>query len=304
MHFALLGPLEVLEDGAPLPLGGYKARVLLALLACHPNRPLEPSQLIDALWGGQPPRTAAQNLRVYVCQLRRILTEKMIVSSRAGYTLAADLGQIDVELFEALAGQARDMLAHHDPEHAAARLREALSIWRGPALADVRDAPSLQPVAARLEERRLGAVELRLTAEIMLGHGDGLTEELFTLAEEHPLRERFWSQLMLSLASSGRRAEALAAYRHAREILVDELGVEPGPELQQLHQSILNGRFCQAAADSLADTPALPSGPVSAPSLPSAEPEPLRELRQIREMLFRISSQLDRLETAQAEDPG
>jgi DNA-binding SARP family transcriptional activator len=298
VHFALLGPLEVLDEGVPLPLGGYKSRVLLALLASQPNQPLEPSHLIDALWDGQPPRTAAQNLRVYVYQLRRILAEGTILSSRAGYSLAADLGQIDVGLFEALAGQGRDLLAHHDPEHAVARLREALSMWRGPALADIRDAPSLQAVAARLEERRLAATELRLTAEIMLGNGPALIEELLALTEEHPLRERFWWQVMLSLASAGRRAEALAAYRHARAALVDELGVEPGPELQQLHEAILQGRFCGGAADGLVGAPADPL-----PG-PAAELDQLSELRQLREVLTRLSKQLDRLEASQALSPG
>jgi DNA-binding SARP family transcriptional activator len=301
VHFALLGPLEVLDEGIPLPLGGYKSRVLLALLACQPNQPLGPSHLIDALWDGQPPRTAAQNLRVYVYQLRRILTEDTILSSRAGYSLAVDLGQIDVGLFEALAGQGRDLLAHHDPEHAVARLREALSIWRGPALADIRDAPSLQPVAARLEERRLAATELRQTAEIMLGNGSGLIEELSALTEEHPLRERFWWQLMLSLASAGRRAEALAAYRHARAVLVDELGVEPGPELQRLHEAILKGRFCGGAVDSLAGASA---GPADALPRPAAELAQLSELRQLREVLTRLSKQLDQLEASQAHSRG
>jgi DNA-binding SARP family transcriptional activator len=299
LHFALLGPLEVLDGGVPLPLGGYKSRVLLALLACQPNRPLEPSQLIDALWEGQPPRTAAQNLRTYVYQLRRTLAEDTIVSSRAGYALAVDLGQIDVGLFEEHAGQARELLARHDPGQAVQGLREALGIWRGPALADIRDAPSLQLVAARLEERRLAAVELRLTAEIMLGHGAALAEELFALTEDHPLRERFWLQLMLSLAGSGRRAEALAAYRRARQILVDELGVEPGPDLQRMHESILDSTFTGTAG--LA--PGLPPpGPGPAPQ--DRDPGAAGELRKIWQALSRISLQLDRLESGRPRDPG
>ncbi|MFJ2031530.1 BTAD domain-containing putative transcriptional regulator [Streptosporangium sp. NPDC087985] len=238
MFFAVLGPLEVRVDEQVIPLGGLKQRTLLAVLLRHANHSVSPHVLIEALWGGRPPRTAGDNLRLYVYQLRRALGTERIRRHREGYELVIGPGELDVECFEELSHTAP---ATGDDLKTAEILREALALWRGPAYAGMDTVPLLGDEAARLEERRLAVLESRIGADLDAGLGAGLTGELLGLVAEHPLRERLRGQLMLALNRAGRQAEALAVYQDARRTLAAELGMDPGPELRRVHQMILSG---------------------------------------------------------------
>jgi DNA-binding SARP family transcriptional activator len=229
VEYAVLGPLEVRDGGRTIPIGRGKPRALLALLLLDAGRVVPVERLIDELWGDTPPATAATALQVYVSKLRKALGEGAIRTQPPGYAIAAE--QIDVRVFEQLSAQARTA----EPARAAALLREALSLWRGTPLSDV----ELPVERARLEELRLGAVERRIDAELALGQGAELVPELEALVAQEPLRETFRAQLMVALYRADRQAEALDAYRDARRLLVDELGIEPGERLQRLEQAIL-----------------------------------------------------------------
>jgi len=237
MQFSVLGPLEVRADGRALPLGGSRKRALLATLLLDANRPVSIEQLIDRLWGERPPPTAATTVHVYISQLRKQLGRERLSTSRAGYVLEVGADEFDRSRFEQLLARAR--LAA-DPAERAALLREALSLWRGPALADLRYEPAAELEAARLDEERLTALEERIDADLELGLHERVVGELEQLTAAHPLRERAYEQLMLALYRSGRQAEALDVYRSARRLLSAELAIEPGPGLRALEQSILN----------------------------------------------------------------
>jgi DNA-binding SARP family transcriptional activator len=235
MDFRLLGPLEVVEHGRSLVLGGTKQRALLALLVLHAGEVVATERLIDELWGESPPATVAKSIHVYVSRLRGQLGEDRIVTRRPGYALRADLAEIDLARFEALVAEA----AGAEPRRAGEALREALGLWRGPPLADLGYEPFAQGTITRLEELRLGALERRLDADLATGRHADVVGELEMLAAEQPLREGVHGRLMLALYRCGRQAEALDAYQAARRALVDELGVEPGRALRDLHQAIL-----------------------------------------------------------------
>jgi DNA-binding SARP family transcriptional activator len=235
MDFRLLGPMEVAGDEGPLALGGIKQRSLLAMLLLHANQVVSTDRLIDALWGASPPFTCTKSIQVYVSRLRKAMADDRLVTRAPGYVVYVDPTELDLTRFEQLVAEAR----RASPESASAKLREALSLWRGPPLADLAYEEFAQAEIARLEEMRLGAVEQRLEADLALSHHAELVAELETLVARHPLRERFRHQLMLALYRSGRQAEALEAYRHAREELSDELGLEPSESLKQLEAAIL-----------------------------------------------------------------
>ncbi|MFD0732581.1 AfsR/SARP family transcriptional regulator [Planotetraspora mira] len=241
MEFAVLGPLRVAAEAQPLPLGAGKQRTLLAELICHMGRAVPPSTLIEALWGQSPPRTATDNLRLYVHQLRRTLGPDRIVRTSTGYVLSIHPGELDAGRFEILAEQGGTALAAGDHERAAALLRESLELWRGPAYAGLNLTTGLSEHAHRLEEERLTALENRIEADLARGMHAACVAELIGLVAEHPLRERPRMQLMLALARSGRQAEALATYQDARRVFAAELGLDPGAELRHLHQAILTG---------------------------------------------------------------
>jgi predicted ATPase/DNA-binding SARP family transcriptional activator len=225
----ILGPLEVVRDGRALALGGPKPRTLVALLAL--GEPVPPDRLIDVLWP-EYDEAAPARLQVYVSQLRKALGDPAAIELRAGgYVLNAEA--LDSQRFESLAREGRAALAAGDPEAAASLLGEALALWRGPV------AEELGPAARRLDELRLGAIEDRVDAELALGRHRELIAELEQLVAEQPLRERLRGALMLALYRDDRQADALDAYLAARRTLVDELGVEPGPRLQELHAAIL-----------------------------------------------------------------
>ncbi len=240
MEFLILGPLEVSDDGRKLALGGPKQRAVLAHLILRANHVVPADLLIDGLWGEEPPESARNTLQTYVYRLRKVLGEDRIEGRDGGYVLAAAEGEIDAERFQALVKQGKAQ-AESDPGAAAATLSDALSLWRADALADVTEEPSLRGEAARLEELRLSATEHRVSAEIAMGGHSTVVPELESLTARYPLRERMWANLMLALYRSGRQAEALSTFERARQVLADELGADPSPELQRLHEQILRG---------------------------------------------------------------
>ena len=235
MEFRLLGPLEVVQRDSALAVGGGKQRALLAVLLLHANEVVSTDRLLDDLWGSSPPATAVKSIQLYVSRLRKELGEGRLVTRAPGYVLRVERSELDVARFEQLVGEARVAEA----ERAARKLREALALWRGRPLADLAYEPFAQAEIARLEELRLDALELRIEADLAGGRHTQLVGELEALVAEHPLRERLWMQLMLALYRSSRQAEALEAYRGARRVLDEQLGLDPSAELKQLQQSIL-----------------------------------------------------------------
>ena len=209
------------------------------MLALEPGRVVSVDQLVESLWPGDPPETSAHAVQVYVSQLRKALGAETIVTLAPGYVLQLEPERVDVHRFVRLAAEGRSALAGGDAGAAESALREALGLWRGPALADFLYEPFAQTEIARLGELRLVAVEERIEADFALGRHDELVSELEALVAAQPLRERPRAQLMLALYRSGRQADALAAYRAARETLVEELGIDPGPELKALEAAIL-----------------------------------------------------------------
>jgi YVTN family beta-propeller protein len=241
VEFRLLGPVEVVVNGTPLPIGGHKQRALLAILLLRANEVVTRDALIDTLWGEKPPATASDSINVYISRLRKLLAasecETQVVTRGHGYSL--DLGDdFDLRRFEQLVGKAREIAPDGDAASARTVLDEALGLWRGPALADLEE-PFAREERGRLEELRLRALEERLELDLELARHADIVPELEALVAEHPYREPLCRQLMLALYGSGRQAEALALYRNTRRTFADELGIEPGPELRQLEQSIL-----------------------------------------------------------------
>jgi DNA-binding SARP family transcriptional activator len=237
--FRVLGPLEVLDSGRSIGLGGLRQRTLLVLLLLRANEAVSRDRLIDDLWGAEPPATAANSLAALVARLRRALPVDLLLTTPGGYELRIEPEALDLHRFERLVEEGGSALAAAEPNRAAELLRSALSLWRGPALVDFAYEAFAQPVIVRLEELRLAALESRIDADLALGRHLDLVGELQGLLLEHPLRERLRGQLMLALYRSGRQAEALEAYRHGRQVFVEELGIEPGPALQELEGAIL-----------------------------------------------------------------
>jgi DNA-binding SARP family transcriptional activator len=235
MVFRLLGPLEVFDDDRPLALGGVKQRSLLAILLLHANELVSTDRLVDLLWGDAPPATAVKTIQVFVSRLRKALGDGRLATRAPGYVLRVEPPELDLARFEQLAGEA----SRAAPEAAARKLRDALALWRGPALADLAYEQFAQVEIARLEEMRLAVLEQRIDADLSAGHHARLVGELESLVARHPLRERLRCQLMLALYRSARQAEALEAYRAARRELLEELGLEPSGELRELEQAIL-----------------------------------------------------------------
>jgi DNA-binding SARP family transcriptional activator len=239
VEFRVLGPVEAVVDGQPVPLPAAKPRALLAVLLLGRNRVVPVHELIAELWGDEPPDTAAKALQVYVSQLRKAIGAERVLTKPPGYALRVDDGELDLDRFERLVREGRDLLSAGDAKEAVQRLEQALELWRGPALAEFGAEPFGRDAGARLEESRLAALEQRIEADLALGRHARLVSELEELVARHPLRERLHGQLMLALYRSGRQAEALDVYRRTRETLVDELGIEPSPELQELERAIL-----------------------------------------------------------------
>ncbi len=240
MEFGILGPLEVRRAGQAISLGGARQRALLAILLMHANRVVGAERLVELLWGEEPPESADHALQVYVSQLRKVLEPdgppyQVLLSRPPGYALQVRPDELDANQFETLLEKA----GRSSPDQAAAQLRQALDLWRGPALADFSSHAFALGEAMRLTEARLRAMEDRIEADLALGRHAELVGELQGLVAEHPLRERLRGQLMLALYQSGRQGEASNVYHRTRELLVEELGMEPGPLLQQLLKQIL-----------------------------------------------------------------
>jgi DNA-binding SARP family transcriptional activator len=238
-EFFVLGPLEAVVEGGPLQLQAEKPRALLALLLLRRNRVVPVAELIDDLWGDDPPETATSALQVYVSQLRKAIGADRVLTRAPGYSVRVEAGELDLECFERFVAEGRELLERGEAEPAADRLREALALWRGHAFAEFRAEPFAEAAGARLEEARLAATELRVDADLALGRETRLIPELEELVAAEPYRERVRAQLMVALYRSGRQAEALELYRRTRDTFVDELGIEPGPELQELERLIL-----------------------------------------------------------------
>jgi DNA-binding SARP family transcriptional activator/tetratricopeptide (TPR) repeat protein len=241
LAFHILGPLQVTHAAAPVALGGPRERVLLAALLVEHGRVVSGDRLAQALWSDHPPPTARHQVAIGVSRLRKAFAaagagREVIATVAPGYLVAG--GWLDARCFEERARQARDALAAGTREEAARLLRAGLSLWRGPALSGI-DRPFAEIEAARLEERRLLVTEERMGLELDLGRHEELVGDLLALVRAHPLRERLRSLLMLALQQAGRRAEALAVYQDGRRLLVDTLGIEPGPQLRAVHQALL-----------------------------------------------------------------
>jgi DNA-binding SARP family transcriptional activator len=246
MHFRVLGPLEASANGDRVSLGGAKPRAVLTVLLLHRNEVVSNDLLIEALWGERPPDNALKTLQVHVSQLRKAIAAVGGSDAKAGpirthppgYLLKLASGDLDLDRFRQLHGDARAVLAS-DPARAARLLGEALRLWRGPPLADFTYERFAQEEIARLEQLRLAAVEDRVEAELSLGRHADVVGALEPLVATHPLRERLRAQLMVALYRSGRQADALESYHAGRVALTGELGINPGRELRELQQAIL-----------------------------------------------------------------
>ncbi|PWW65872.1 BTAD domain-containing putative transcriptional regulator [Actinokineospora spheciospongiae] len=262
MRVAMLGPVRVTGAGAvEVELGGARLRMLLARLALDAGRVVTSAALIDSLWGDEPPADAVNALQSLVSRLRRALragADGLVESSASGYRLVVDRDDVDVHRFERLAAEGRLALREGRPTEAAAALRAALELWRGPALSGLADAPFAGAAITRLTELRVAALEDRLAADVDLGGHADTVAELHGLVAEHPLRERAAGLLVRALYLSGRQAEALAAHERIRRALAEELGVEPSAELRDLHLAVLRGDLAPAAPAAV-PTPALTS---------------------------------------------
>ena len=278
IQFGILGPLEALVEGEPVRLGAGKQSALLAILLLNVNEVVSSDRLIDELWGESAPETAAKALQGHISQLRKVLEPergaggpgRLLITRSPGYVLVLEPERLDLTRFDRLVREGREALASDDPERATERLRNALAVWRGPALADLAYEQFAQRETPRLEELRIAALEDRLEADLACGRHTEVVAELEALVAAEPLRERPRGQLMVALYRSGRQAGALNAYRTARHALVRELGIEPGKDLQRLHRAILD----QDPELDLARKPSAEDGPPQARAV-RGEVEPI-----------------------------
>ncbi len=238
MEFKLLGPLEVGDGSGPIAIAGRKQRALLARLLLDANRTVAADRLVDDLWGESVPESAQKMVQIYVSQLRKVLPDGLLQTRPPGYAVEVDPATIDLVRFERLRREGEAAHAAGNAELAAQRFGEALSLWRGDALAEFQE-PFAQAEASRLEELHLACIEARIAADLDRGRHAELVAELEPLLSRHPLREGLRAQQLLALHRSGRQSEALAAYRRFRDLLADELGLEPSPRLKELERRIL-----------------------------------------------------------------
>ena len=285
MDFRILGPLEAVHDGRAADLGGARQRALLAILLLRRNEVVPAERLLEDLYGADQPATAAKSLQAHVSRLRRVLDPDRVRTRGNGYVLQTEPGEVDADVFARLLDEGRSALSSGRPVDAERALRDALDLWRGPALDDVAYEDFAQTEIARLQELRLAALDALCEARLALGRHDEIVPELEGLVAERPHHERLRGLLMLALYRSGRQADALAVYRETRETLLDELGLEPGKELQGLERLILRQ---DASLDVLLD-PA--DGVATAHELPDAGPaaaagSPTREARKTVTALF------------------
>jgi predicted ATPase/DNA-binding winged helix-turn-helix (wHTH) protein len=314
MRFGILGSLEVVDDhGRFVAVSARKQRVLLAILLLHPNEAVSADRLVDDLWSGEPPATSDKGLQVHVSRLRRVLAaaalpgEARLLTEGSGYRLVVAAGELDSERFEQLVQEASDLIAAGSFEPGVEKLGQALALCRGGALSDFGYEDFAQAEIARLSELQVVALEQRVAAELELGRAELLVGELEGLVREHPYRERLRGQLMLALYRSGRQAEALEAFRDARRVLVDALGIEPSLELRDLHDAILaqhaslmsaaqsvqrRGTAVRGGARALGTAPRTHQGPTNLPPRPRALVGRARELSELRELLLADEKQI------------
>jgi predicted ATPase/DNA-binding SARP family transcriptional activator len=241
VEFRVLGPLEVVAAGQPLDLGTPRQRTLLGLLLVHASEVVSYDRVVEELWDGDPPATARHTLQGYVHRLRRTLGADAwrLTTRPPGYQLKVATGELDAQRFQDLATAGRRALVRDDPQAAADQLAAGLGLWRGSLLADLDEVAALEPERARLEALRLTALEDRIEADLALGGHGGLVAELEGMLADHPYRERLWGQLMLALYRSNRQADALQAFHRARQVLDEELGIEPSRWLRRRQEQIL-----------------------------------------------------------------
>ncbi len=248
VRFKTLGTFEVLKGDKVCTPTAPKVRQVLALLLMHANFVVPTETIIQELWGDRPPSSAVTTAQTYIYQLRKIIEnqnlarpgEELLVTKAPGYVLRIEPGQLDAEEFSKLVNESRGLLDRGAVGQAAGRLRDALNLWTGQALSNVPLGSRLEAYAVQLEEQRLRALELRIEAELQLGHHRELIGELQSLVKAHPFNEWFHARLMWTLSKSGRRNEALEVYRNLRDVLARELGLEPSQELQRLHHEVLS----------------------------------------------------------------
>jgi DNA-binding SARP family transcriptional activator len=306
MEFRILGPMEVTAETGDVTPTAPKVRQVLALLLLRCNGLVQTGEFIDELWGECPPRSALSTLQTYIYKLRKVLldetpgggppgSEEMLRTKPSGYILKVLRDNVDVGRFERRAEEGAQALEENEPERAAAALSQALTVWRGPALADVAAGELLGAYATRLEESRMRALELRIEADLQLGRHHSLVGELKMLTATHRLHEGLHAKLMLALHRSGRRYEALNVYRQLREVLIEDLGLEPSPALNRIHRALL------ASDPALDARPREVAPPVSRPvvqaapapvAVPSRLPVDLSDFTGRREELERIERSL------------
>jgi DNA-binding SARP family transcriptional activator len=273
LEFRILGPLAVVRDGTDLALGPPQQRAVLALLLLHADEVLTTDRIVEDLWPSEQPAQARHSVQVYVANLRKILggdddgsSARVLVSRAGGYAIEVGDQFFDAAAFDRLVTSGRASLEDGDALASRSALRAADDLWRGEALADLASAEFAVRSVARLEEARLAATELRIDAELALGHHAALVPELEQLVRTHPLRERLWAQLMLALYRSGRQGDALRAYQRLRDVLRDEMGLEPGAETRELEAAVL-------AQSPALDLPA-PAAEPAKPPPPDPDPDP------------------------------
>ena len=285
MEFQILGPLTVVDGDRDLTPARPKQRALLAMLLLHRKEVVPGAQLIEAIWGEEPPGTAQTALHGHISALRKLLGADVIRTRPPGYLLQVPASAVDLARFETLITEARQRL---DPEERSSRLREALALWRGEPLADLRYEPFAQSEISRIDELRLGALEDRFDADLALGRHHELVAELEPLVAAAPFRERARAQLMLALYRCGRQTDALQVFQSGRKALVEEVGIEPGPALKQLERQILNQEpSLQVAAEAPSPTPVeeAPTTPLPGAGGALGRPE-LGEERKVATILF------------------
>ncbi|MGZ4136749.1 MAG: BTAD domain-containing putative transcriptional regulator, partial [Actinomycetota bacterium] len=297
LRVAVLGPLEVRDDDRVVDISGTKQRAVVALLATNVGRVVSADRLIEELWGDDAPVDAANALQHHISRLRRVLGSDHVVARPPGYVLELDDDAVDAIAFERLTARGRAALGGGDPERAAETLREALSLWRGEPLAEFADQPSAVAEAARLERLHDDALEDRLEADLALGRDAEIVAELEALVREHPFRERAWAHLMLALYRVGRQADALDAYRRARDALAEEHGLDPSPELQGLEARIL-------AQDPTLSAPARPAAERPVERARGNLPAPLTTFVGRQDELIELARLLERNRLLSLTGPG
>ena len=305
MRIGILGPLEVRGDaGQPIELGGPRLRALVIRLALDAGQTISIERLCGDLWPGDGPADSGNALQALVSRLRHAAGPGIVQHGAGGYRLAVPPEQVNAAEFERLVGVARATAAGGDPEQGAAVLREALRLWRGPALADVADAPFAAGPVARLEELRLAATEDRIEADLAFGRGAELAPELEELAVEYPLRERLRGQLMRALYLAGRQGDALNVYQETRELLADQLGVDPSPALSEVHLAILRGDVRAPAGNGARPAVAASSAPPDTAPRRGNLPAQLTSFVGRDEELNRVAKLLDEARLVTLTGPG